>query len=92
MDHDNKILCARRADLVFVINFSVDRSLPDYPVPVPADGDWKVVLDTDAAPFGGHDRIDPQVTHTAAHHPERGRSVLVYTPARTALVLAQSDL
>lgn len=88
IDTDNRILCARRGELVFVFNFSVDRSLPDYPVPVPADGDWRVVLDTDAAVFGGHARIDPGVTHTAAEHAERGLSALVYTPARTAIVLA----
>ena len=48
-----------------------------------------MILDTDATDFGGHGRIDPQVTHTAVEHAERGLSALVYTPARTAMVLAK---
>ena len=88
-DHSNKILCAERGGLVFVLNFSTGRSLPDYHLPAPAPGPWRVILDTDAAEFGGHNRIDPAVTHFTAPDPGCGRPLLpVYTPARTGLVLA----
>ncbi|MGC4013953.1 MAG: alpha amylase C-terminal domain-containing protein [Luteolibacter sp.] len=85
LDLDNKVICAERGNLIFVINLSVDRSIPDYRLPVPKGGDYRVVLDTDAVEFGGQGRIDRTIAYPAD---EEGK-LSVYTPARTALVFAK---
>jgi 1,4-alpha-glucan branching enzyme len=91
LDHEHKILCFERAGLVFVFNFSPAVSLPDYRFPAPAPGDWRMILDTDLRSFGGHARVDPAVGHPPLPDPEHGHpSLMVYTPARTAQVLAKN--
>jgi len=92
LDHENKILCAERANLVFIFNFSPSVSLPDYRLPAPAAGDWRLVLDTDFRSFGGHGRIDPAVVHTTRPGPDSDApTLLTYTPARSAQVLARNE-
>lgn len=85
LDLENKVICAERGNLIFVINLSVDRSIPDYRLPVPKGGNYRVVLDTDAVEFGGQGRIDRTIAYPAD---EEGK-LSVYTPARTALVFAK---
>jgi len=85
LDLENKVICAERGNLIFVINLSVDRSIPDYRLPVAKGGDYHVVLDTDAAEFGGQGRID----RTIAYPVDEEGKLSVYTPARTALVFAK---
>jgi 1,4-alpha-glucan branching enzyme len=84
LDPANKVLCAERGGLLLVFNFSVDRSIPGYEFPVPAGGRYQVVLDSDSPETGGQGRIDYSVTHEVS--PD-GKLAL-YTPARTAQVLA----
>jgi 1,4-alpha-glucan branching enzyme len=84
LDLANKVLCARRGDLVFVFNLSTDRSIPDYKFPVPGKGGYRLVLDTDASFFGGQDRVDATLEYLVA---EDG-TLSIYTPARTAMVFA----
>ena len=88
LDMDQRILCAERANLVFVINFSVGNSLFGYPVQVGgAGGHRKIVLDSDAREFGGHGRVDP-----ACDYPLDAEGFLkLYTPSRSGLVFAVPD-
>lgn len=72
-----------RGGLVFVFNWSGDRAIMDYTLPAPQKGEWKVVLDTDNARFGGFGRQDGSVHHFTD---EEGRLSLYLLP-RTALVL-----
>ncbi|MEM9237564.1 MAG: alpha amylase C-terminal domain-containing protein, partial [Verrucomicrobiota bacterium] len=85
IDVHNKVMCARRGKLVFVFNWSPDRSIPDYRFRIPGGGDYQLILDTDRKELGGQDRLDPEVTHTVDPESEE---ISIYTPARTALVLA----
>src|SRR5690606_6053245 len=41
LDLANQVLCARRGDLVFVFNLSIDRSIPGYRFPVPGKGEYR---------------------------------------------------
>lgn len=86
LDLANKVLCVKRGDLVFVFNLSTDQSIPDYkfPVPVPASGKYRLVLDTDASFFGGQDRVDAAIDY----HIAKDGTLSIYTPARTAMVFA----
>ena len=87
LDHSAKILIAERANLIFVFNFSVAGSLADYPVRVPDPATRELLLDTDAAAFGGHGRVDP-----ACRYPASADGIMkIYTPSRTGLVFARTN-
>jgi len=55
-----------------------------HPLQVAGPATRQIILDTDAAAFGGHGRIDPAVTY-----PVSGDGVMnIYTPSRSGLVFA----
>jgi len=85
MDHDKKIIVAERANLIFVFNFSVDQSIFGYPVRVPDPAKRKLILDSDAAPFGGHARVDGSVVYPT----DDDGMMKIYTPSRSGLVFAR---
>ena len=90
----DQILAYSRGDLLFVFNFSPNRSFTDYGFIVP-QGSYKVVLNTDSSLFGGHDLADDSVRHFTNYDPiyERdGKGWLkLYIPARSAVVLKKVD-
>lgn len=79
------VLSFMRGDLVFVYNFHPSKSFTDYPLPA-KQGEYKVVLSSDDAQFGGFDRINTSLTYPAGSD-ER---VKLYLPARTAIVLRKT--
>ena len=91
MDTENKTVVFSHRDIVFVFNWHPDRSLPDYPIPVPEAGRYRVLMSTDDREFGGYGRIDhsvkafsfPQVCPDGATRPH----ILIYNLSRSALVL-----
>jgi 1,4-alpha-glucan branching enzyme len=91
--NDDKVLAFQRGAYVFVSNFHPSSSYTDYGIQVPP-GTYELVMDTDEARFGGHNRIAPrQCFQTAA---VRGQAavavqVLLYMPSRSALVLRKLD-
>ncbi|MTI19797.1 1,4-alpha-glucan-branching enzyme [Fulvivirga sp. RKSG066] len=86
VDEANKVLIFERAGLVFIFNFSPDKSIPNYEFWVPQEGTYKYVLNSDDVSFGGHDRIDAGVTHESFKR--GGENFLsVYTVNRSVLVL-----
>jgi len=87
LDMDQRILCAERANLVFVINFSIGNSLFGYPVQVGDGTHRRVVLDSDARNFGGHGRVDP----TCDYPPDAEGFLKLYTPSRSGLVFAKTN-
>lgn len=82
--HDRLISFVRN-DLLFIFNFSPDNSYANYDIPT-FDGEYTVALSTDSQQFGGQSRIDETKTYFSENE-----SVLVYIPARTALVLKRQD-
>lgn len=84
---DHKLLAWQRGDLIFIANFHPGNSYPDLAIPC-APGRYKLVLDTDAAEFGGHARVKPGQVYLT--QPEGGHHLQVYLPSRTALVLRRS--
>ena len=79
-----------RGDLLFVFNWSPNRSFTDYGFIVP-EGKWEVVLNTDNSAFGGNDLADDSVPHFTNYDPlyaKDGKGWLkLYIPARSAVVL-----
>ena len=89
---DDQVLAFRRGDLVFVFNFSPDKSFTDYGV-LTAPGEYSVVFSTDDPEFGGYGNIDSKVTHFTTpdplYQPHGVAWLKLYIPARTAIVLRQ---
>ncbi len=86
MDEKNQVMAFERAGLVFVFNWSGTRAIPDYKLPAPAHGEWKVVLDSDASEFGGLDRQD----HSVNHYTDKTQHLSLYLLPRTVTVLARA--
>lgn len=82
------VLAFERAGLLFVFNFNPTRSWTDRRIGVPS-GSYRIVLSTDAAKYGGFDRIDTGLNYATS----RDRSELsLYLPARSAIVLAREGV
>jgi len=88
-DHsDNKLLIFQRAGLLFAFNFHPDRSYSDYRFEAPA-GIYKMILDTDAPQYGGHNRLIANQEHLTLcdNIDDRKTDLLsLYLPSRTAQV------
>ena len=86
MDEQNKVIIFERNNLIFIFNFSTDASIFDYRFQVPKAGKYKALLNSDAAEFGGHGRIDAE---TIYHTQKEGDNniISIYNTSRTALVL-----
>ena len=88
-DHKgNEVLAYTRGKYLFVFNFNPTQSFVDYGIPS-EDAKYKIVLNTDEDRFGGHNRIDNQMTY-GTHPSDKANNqhyLLLYLPARTALVL-----
>ncbi|XP_017202657.2 1,4-alpha-glucan-branching enzyme [Oryctolagus cuniculus] len=90
----NKIIAFERAGLLFIFNFHPSKSYTDYRVGTALPGKFKIVLDSDAAEYGGHHRLDHNTDFFSEPFGHNGRpnSLLVYIPNRVALVLQNVDL
>jgi 1,4-alpha-glucan branching enzyme len=88
MDENNKVIIFERNNLIFLFNFNVSFSIPDYRFYIPESGTYQVLLNSDEGRFGGHDRVDMESEYLSFHDEEQDINRLsVYLPNRTALVL-----
>jgi 1,4-alpha-glucan branching enzyme len=87
---DDQVLAFMRGDLVFVFNFSPDRSFSDYGILAPG-GKYDEVLSTDEPRFGGFGNATPGVSHFTILDPLYAKAgvewLKLYIPARSALIL-----
>lgn len=90
MDEGNKTMVFTHGSLLFVFNWHPSASIPDYIVPVPAPGKYRLLLSTDEARFGGQERNDPATEHFSfPHECEDGITrhyMQIYNTSRTAMV------
>ncbi len=90
----DQVLAFSRGDLLFVFNFSPDRSYTDYGFIVP-QGAYDVVLNTDSSLYGGNDLADDSVPHFTNFDPVYERDgkgwLKLYIPARSAVVLRKAE-
>jgi len=91
-DEVNKCLIYERTGLIFLFNFHATGSIPGYEFYVPEPGNYKIVLNTDKASFGGHGRIDEDMLYTT-HFDETTLTnrLSIYFTCRTALVLKKVE-
>ena len=89
---DDKLLIFQRDGLLFAFNFHPDRSYSDYRFDAPA-GRYKMILDSDAPQYGGHDRLIANQEHLTLGENIADRKtdrLCLYLPSRTALVFQRT--
>ncbi len=86
MDDWNKTIVFERNNLIFLFNFHINHSIPDYELYVPNPGEYQITLNSDNLKFGGHGRIDESITYVTF---KKGNDnfLKVYATNRTSLVL-----
>ncbi|KAK2529847.1 Gbe1 [Columba livia] len=90
----NKVIAFERAGLIFIFNFHPYQSYVDYRVGIEIPGKYKILLDSDAAEYGGHQRLDHSTEYFSEEYPHnyRPNSLMVYIPSRVAIVLYNVDI
>jgi 1,4-alpha-glucan branching enzyme len=86
---DDQVLAFMRGDLVFVFNWNPTQSFEGYGILAP-EGEYEMLLDSDADTFGGFGNIDDKQAHLTQHDPlyadEHKGWLQMYLPARTAFI------
>ncbi|MEN8255381.1 MAG: alpha amylase C-terminal domain-containing protein [Verrucomicrobiota bacterium] len=89
VNEGDKFMAYEHHGLTFCLNFHPNKSFTDYPIDVPP-GTYRLVLNTDAPEFGGHDSVQGEQTYES-HAFNDGRhdrnQINIYIPARTGFVL-----
>lgn len=94
LHEDTRQLVFRRGPLVFVVNMHATESFVGLRIPIPEAQDYALVLDSDAAVFGGHGRCVPESVYVRQPVPMYGwdNSAEIYLPSRSMQVLAPRRL
>ena len=89
----DKIIVAEKGPLLFIFNFHPTNSYQGYRIGAAHAGKYKIVLDSDWAEFGGHERNYRHAEFFTRDENwcSRPYSIDVYSPARTVVVYARSD-
>ncbi len=89
----DQVLAFQRGDLLFVFNFSYNRSYTGYGFMV-RQGTYNILLNTDDVAFGGHGLNDDSIHHLTNYDPLLARDnkgwLKLYLPARSAIVLTRA--
>lgn len=80
-----QLLAFTRGDLLFVFNFNPDKSFKDLCIKV-YPGKYIIVLNTDNEKYGGHSRVDNNMTYYS-----NGTDLNIYLPARTGIVFKRVE-
>ncbi|MBQ8868580.1 MAG: alpha amylase C-terminal domain-containing protein [Oscillospiraceae bacterium] len=91
LHQDDKVLIFSKGKTVFAFNFHPEKSFEGYFVPTGEIGQYKAVLSTDDAAFGGFDRIDTEYVYTAEKAPDGKIGFKCYLPSRTAAAFKKID-
>ncbi len=85
----DNILAFRRGRYLMVFNFHPSQSFTAYRLP--AEGRYKIVLDTDHSDFGGYDRLDRDMVYissrAAGEKLNAAVKISLYLPSRTGIIL-----
>ena len=92
-DDGDQVLAFQRGELLFVFNFSYNRSYTGYGFRV-RQGSYSILLNTDDVAFGGHGLNDDSMRHFTNYDPILAREnkgwLKLYLPARSAVVLSRA--
>lgn len=92
LDEANKTLIFEKGGLIFVFNFHVFNSIPDYEFMVPEPGKYQIVFNSDNPKYGGWGRVDESTDHFSYTNPANGLSYLrIYNINRAVIVFKKTD-
>ena len=89
---DDHTIAFERGGLLFVFNFSPNRSYTDYAIPVSSAADYQVLFSSDDYRYNGFGRVARDPAVPCLTDKDGKHSVRLYLPARTATVLCPTDL
>lgn len=81
------LLAYEKAGLIFLFNFHPTQSLPNFFLPMPKVGRYRVIFDSDDVAFGGQGRISREVQYQTHAQDNIPQGITIYSPARTVMVL-----
>ncbi len=91
---DDQILAFARGNLLFVFNWNPTKSFEGYGILAP-EGEYELLLDSDAASFGGFANINGRTNHFTLpdplYSPDGKGWLKLYIPARTAQVYLRKE-
>ncbi len=80
------VLAYQKGNAFFVFNFDPNRSYEGYFIPMPEQGEYRIVMSSDDDCYGGHGRIAHQ-SYRASCDGDGRVGLRIYLPSRTCLVL-----
>lgn len=83
LEPNKKILAYERGDLIFVFSFHPTESYFGFPIPIPREGTYRILLDSDEKEFGGFERLDKSI----AYPTDENMQVHLYIPNRVVIVI-----
>lgn len=93
IDQEKKLLAFAKGDLLYLFNFSANRSEPAFFLHcyTTGSGKYRAIFSSDDAEFGGQERISKDYIYTSVENDPRGMGFEVYIPCRTAVVFQKVD-
>ena len=93
IDQENKLLSFAKGDLLYLFNFHTTRSEPDFflHTHVTGKGTYRSVFTSDAADFGGQDRVSEDYLYETKEIDGKGEGFSVYIPCRTVIVFQKTN-
>jgi 1,4-alpha-glucan branching enzyme len=94
LHESDRVIAFQRGSLEFIFNFDPVRSYSEYRIPLPSDGDRRLVLSTDEPRFEGHGRVPSGVNFPIQNIGMQGysRSLQIYLPSRCGLILNRTKI
>ena len=89
---EEKVMIFERNQIVFAMNFDPTRSYQSCFIPTHVAGDYRVLLSSDAAVYGGQGRIATDYIYTACQQPDGRIGFYIYLPSRSAVVLKKKQV
>lgn len=87
LDEANKTIIFSKKNLIFLFNFHPFNSIPDYSFFVPVAGTYRVILCSDNAKFGGHNRLNEEIEYVTVQENQNVNKLRIYLTNRTAVLL-----
>ena len=86
LDDGRRLAAFHRDGIVLVTNTNPDASYEDVWIPVPVNGDYRVILSTDNRRYAGYARLDEDMVY-ASMQSDGNAYIRLYVPSMSATFL-----
>ncbi len=86
----DKVLAYARNNYIIIFNFHHSKSYTDYAINCNS-GEYKIILNSDNTKYNGFGNIDESTIYYSSKF-ENSYRILLYLPARTALILGKTEI